>query len=411
MEQPVKNRATLVLPAGTSAGIETAFLYGADAVYAGVPGMSLRAKAKITIEEMENFISLSHSKGKKIFLALNLFLRNSDEDNLSFFANVIKQLKPDALIVSDAGVFDFFRKNAQEIPLHISTQANICSLSTAKFWHSLGASQIVLGREVTFSEIKHIIKNKPAHLAIEMFVHGAMCMSFSGRCLLSSYMASRSANSGECAHACRWNYKMYIEEETRPGLFMPIEEDDRGAYILNSKDLCMMSHLHEILEAGIDALKVEGRNKSEYYVASAARAYSSAMNDFYNKGSIDTAMYCAELDKLQNRGYCDGFFNGAPSQNYETTTSDSDWRVAMQVTGHTADGVTIFLKNGFPAGTPIEFLSPHQFKPIMFYPKEDMRSVKEYDIPFSAFNMEKDQVLHFLPKWTVARYCKDGRPL
>jgi putative protease len=398
-------RATLVLPAGSLEQIQTDLLYGADAVYTGAPLLSLRARAKAdSLDEMEECIRIAHSQNKKIYLAVNLILRNSSEDKLLRLSHIMEQLKPDALIVSDAGVFNFFAEAAPHIPLHISTQANVCSYRTAMFWHKLGAKQIVLGRETTFPEIKEILNKKPPRLSIEMFVHGAMCISYSGRCLLSAYMAGRSGNAGECAYSCRWKYKLYAEEELRPGEYFPIEEDANGTYVMSSKDLCLMPHLNEILSAGVDALKIEGRNKSEYYVASTARAYKNAMNDFYNNGTIDTDLYTAELKKLQNRGYTDGFFNGAPEQNYAYTRPESFWRTALQVVGANAEGIEIKITNGFSAGTALEFLSPAQFTPITICSPEQMKSANIYTVPYCLFAIPKSEALAKLPKWTVGRF-------
>ncbi|GMO41773.1 MAG: U32 family peptidase [Termitinemataceae bacterium] len=407
-----EKRCKLLLPAGTHGAIQAAFLYGADAVYAGVPDMSLRTKTTITIDEMEESIKIAHNFGKEIYLAVNLFLRNADEKKLSGFTSLVRTLKPDGIIVSDAGVFDFFREATPDLPLHISTQANICSLRTAMFWHKLGARQVVLGREVTFSEIKEIIKNKPSSLAVEMFVHGAMCMSYSGRCLLSAFMASRSANAGACAHSCRWKYKTYaIEEEKRPGQFMPILEDDNGTYILNSKDLCLMPHLNEILSAGVDALKVEGRNKTEYYVACTARSYSAAIKEFYDTRNINTDMYVSELNKIQNRGYTEGFFNNDPKQNYCSTTSDSEWRAALLVSGHTSNGMTLIIKNGFLNGQQLEILSPKRFEPFVISAPQAMKITEQYVLPYDAFNKVLDDtsasnMQKLFPKWTVGRFKK-----
>ena len=351
----------LLLPAGSVESLETAFLYGADAVYAGVPALSLRAGCGLTADALENAIARAHRAGKKIYLTLNLFSKNADVGRLDEFAKTVNRLRPDGLIVSDPGVFMFMREHAAQTPLHVSTQANVGSWLTAKFWRDMGAKVCVLSRETTFADICEIKRRLP-DLKIEMFVHGAMCMSYSGRCLLSAFMAGRSANRGECAHACRWKYKLYLQEEQRPDEFMPVQEDDRGTYILNSRDLCLMPKLDSILRAGIDLLKIEGRNKTPYYVAQTARAYRKAIDDWFNDPeSWRFEKYQAELDTLQNRGYTTGFFESTPdgsAQNYVSTRSDGDWRNAAVIRNWTPDGAEVEIFQKIERGDVLSFLPP-----------------------------------------------------
>lgn len=351
----------LLLPAGSIESLETAFLYGADAVYAGVPALSLRAGCGLTADALENAIERAHAAGKKIYLTLNLFSKNADVGRLDEFAKTVNRLRPDGLIVSDPGVFVFMREHAARTPLHVSTQANVGSWLTAKFWRDLGAKVCVLSRETTFADICEIKRRLP-DLKIEMFVHGAMCMSYSGRCLLSAFMAGRSANRGECAHACRWKYKLYLQEEQRPDEFMLVQEDDRGTYILNSRDLCLMPKLDSILKAGIDLLKIEGRNKTPYYVAQTARAYRRAIDDWFDDPeSWRFEKYQAELDTLQNRGYTTGFFESTPdgsAQNYVSTRSDGDWRNAAVIRRWTPDGAEVEVFQKIERGDVLSFLPP-----------------------------------------------------
>ena len=351
----------LLLPAGSVESLETAFLYGADAVYAGVPALSLRAGCGLTADALENAIARAHRAGKKIYLTLNLFSKNADVGRLDEFAKTVNRLRPDGLIVSDPGVFMFMREHAAQTPLHVSTQANVGSWLTAKFWRDMGAKVCVLSRETTFADICEIKRRLP-DLKIEMFVHGAMCMSYSGRCLLSAFMAGRSANRGECAHACRWKYKLYLQEEQRPDEFMPVQEDDGGTYILNSRDLCLMPKLDSILRAGIDLLKIEGRNKTPYYVAQTARAYRKAIDDWFNDPeSWRFEKYQAELDTLQNRGYTTGFFESTPdgsAQNYVSTRSDGDWRNAAVIRNWTPDGAEVEIFQKIERGDVLSFLPP-----------------------------------------------------
>ena len=396
-------KSELLIPGGSYDRIKTAFMYGADVVYAGTPDMSLRAKSKVSVEEMKECVEYAHSIGKKIYLTVNLYTHNKDIERLPSFANTLKHLSPDGIIIADAGVFRYMRKALPEIPLHVSTQANVCSYETAMFWYDIGAKLCVLGREVSFEELREIRQKVAPDLKLETFIHGSMCMSYSGRCLISNFLAERSSNQGNCAHCCRWNYKMYVkpneelleggkiikeaktlgidinsdtmklfdfylEEQERKGEFLELCEDDKGSYIMNSKDLCLMPKLDKLLSIGIDSLKVEGRNKSEYYAGITSRAYSNAIDAFYKSpDSWNCAPYMNELNTLQNRGYTYGFFEGHlthHAMNYETTRSDGNYRYAGRVSKHTPDGIELEVKNSFSKGETIEFLSPIRFEPI-----------------------------------------------
>ncbi|MCL2335231.1 MAG: U32 family peptidase C-terminal domain-containing protein [Endomicrobia bacterium] len=359
----------LLLPAGSLLKLKTAFLYGADAVYAGTPEMSLRAKSKFPVEEMEEGIRYAHELGKKVYLTLNLFSHNRDALRLENFVKTIKRLNPDGVIVSDPGIFQYVKKEIPGMPLHISTQANVCSWLTVDFWKNLGAELCVLGREVSFAEAVEI-KKRCGGIRLEIFVHGAMCISYSGRCLMSAFMASRSANQGACAHSCRWKYKskLVLEEELRPGEYLEMEEDEHGSYILNSKDLCLMPKLDKILSAGFDSLKIEGRNKSEYYVAQTARVYRKSIDDYFAApASWKPDSYMKELETLQNRGYTTGFFDGIPgqeTQDYKDTASRSQWRNAGIVKDNKDGFLTVEIKNKLKKGDKVEILSPYKYEPV-----------------------------------------------
>lgn len=366
MKKEIK-KPELLLPAGSLLKLKTAFLYGADAVYAGTPEMSLRAKSKFPLEDMEEGISFAHEKGKKVYLTLNLFSHNRDIAKLENHIKTIKHLLPDGIIVSDPGIFKYIKQEMPAMPLHISTQANVCSWMTADFWKNMGADLCVLGREVSFNEALEI-REKCKDIKLEIFVHGAMCISYSGRCLMSAFMASRSANQGACAHSCRWKYKskLVMEEELRPGEYFEMYEDERGSYIMNSKDLCLMLKLDKILAAGFDSLKIEGRNKSAYYAAQTARAYRKAIDDYFNDPSAwAPEPYMRELATLQNRGYTLGFFDGIPSsqaQDYSDTSSKSDWRNIGYVKENRGSALVIDLRNKIVKGDKIEILSPYKFE-------------------------------------------------
>ena len=379
-------KAELLLPAGSLVKLKTAILYGADAVYAGTPDMSLRTQSKFTLEDLEEGIDFVHANGKKIYLTLNLYIHNEEARKLPQFVETLRRLRPDGVLVADPGVFYYLQENAPELKRFVSTQANICSAQTVKFWEQMGASLCVLGREVTFAEMKEIRSECP-NVLLECFVHGAMCMSYSGRCLISNFMADRSANKGKCAHCCRWHYKMHLrlkdgtikeieinpdnskafefllEEEFRPGEYYEVVEDEHGGYLLNSKDMCLMPRLNDILAIGMDSLKVEGRNKTEYYAGTVARAYRQAIDDWYQDAAHwDYGKYMKDLYALQNRGYCLGFHDGKLtniSQNYEYTRTLGEWLFAGSIVEWQGDDAVFEIRNYINSGEPIEFLIPH----------------------------------------------------
>lgn len=350
----------LLAPAGTLDAFKTAILYGADAIYAGLPGFSMRARAKITTDEVKQGIDLAHAAGKKVYLAFNLFAHDHEYAHLPRVSETINYLRPDALIVSDPGIVVWVREHHPDIPIHISTQANICSAHAVKFWQAAGAKLCVLAREVSHSEFKTIRAACP-DVGLEIFVHGAMCMSYSGRCLLSNFITGRPANRGACAQLCRWKYDVVLREH-ESGIEMPITEDDRGAYIMNSKDLCLMPRLREVIESAPDSLKIEGRNRSEYYVGSVTRAYRAALDAYAaDPMGFDPEPFMNDLLRLETRGYTTAFFDGnltADSHNYETTRSTSDYHAAGVITNVTDENITFELRNEIKQGDEIAFLLP-----------------------------------------------------
>lgn len=350
----------LLAPAGTLDAFRTAILYGADAIYAGLPGFSMRARAKITTEEVKQGIDLAHAAGKRVYLAFNLFAHDAEYANMPRVSQIINYLKPDALIVSDPGVVMWVRENHPDIPIHISTQANICSAASVKFWQRAGASLCVLAREVSHAEFKTIRAACP-DIKLEIFVHGAMCMAYSGRCLLSNFITGRPANRGACAQLCRWKYDVILREHDT-GIEMPIDEDEHGAYILNSRDLCLMPRLADVLESAPDSLKIEGRNRSEYYVASVVHAYRAAMDAWAaDPEHFDPAPFMDDLNKLETRGYTTAFFDGPlpdTAHNFESARSMSDFHAAGVVVAMTDEKITFELRNETHAGDEITFLVP-----------------------------------------------------
>ena len=351
----------LLAPAGTLDAFKTAILYGADAIYAGLPGFSMRARAKITADQVRAGIELAHAAGRKVYLAFNLFAHERDFENMPRVADMIKYLKPDALIISDPGVMMWVRENFPDMPIHISTQANICSAASVKFWQAAGARLCVLAREVSHPEFRQI-REKCPDVGLEIFVHGAMCMSYSGRCLLSNFITGRPANRGACAQLCRWKYDVILREH-ESGIEMPIEEDDRGAYIMNARDLCLMPRLREVIESRPDSLKIEGRNRSEYYVGAVVHAYRAALDAYArNPAEFDPASYMAELERLETRGYTTAFFDGPAgpdAHNYETGRSVSQYHAAGVVTATDAEKITLELRNEIKQGDTINFIVPH----------------------------------------------------
>ncbi len=355
-----KKLPELLAPAGTLDAFKTAILYGADAIYAGLPGFSMRARAKINVEEVKQGIDLAHAAGKKVYLAFNLFAHDHEYANMPRVSEIINYLQPDALIVSDPGIMTYVRENHPEIPIHISTQANICSAKTVKFWQNAGAKLCVLAREVSHNEFKTIRAECP-DVGLEIFVHGAMCMSYSGRCLLSNFITGRPANRGACAQLCRWKYDVILREHDS-GVEMPIDEDERGAYIMNSKDLCLMPRLAEVVSANPDSLKIEGRNRSEYYVGSVVHAYRCALDAYAaDPENFNPAPFMENLNRLETRGYTTAFFDGPvtpDAHNYETTRSTSEFHAAGVITAVDDENITFELRNETRTGDEITFILP-----------------------------------------------------
>lgn len=302
----------LLMPAGNLEKLEYAVRYGANAVYLGVVDFSLRAMRKgeiITLENLKSAVELAHKLGAKAYLTLNIFAFNSDIKHLEECMDIIKDAKPDAILVSDFGILRLIKRYMPDVDIHISTQTNILNYECVKFWQDMGASRVVLARELSIPEIAEIKKQVP-NMEVECFIHGSQCVSFSGRCLLSDYFTNgeRKANSGNCSQPCRWSYKLV--EETRPGQYYEINQDERGSHILSPKDLCLVNHLKEMIDAGVDSFKVEGRTKSLYYVSAVAKTYRAAIDEIMANPDADMEKYFLELKKVGNRGYTTGFALG-----------------------------------------------------------------------------------------------------
>lgn len=439
-----EHRSELLMPAGNLRKLKMAILYGADAVYLGTPDMSLRTKSEFSLDDVIEGVEFCHAHGRRAYLTLNLFSHNKDIPKLDEYIQTVRKVKPDGLIVADPGVFQYVRERAPEIPLHVSTQANICSWLSVQFWEQQGAELVVMAREVSFPELAEI-REKCPDIKLEAFIHGAMCMTYSGRCLLSNFMAERGANQGNCANSCRWNYKFHLrmkdgtvqeltidednigmfefllEEGVRPGEFLPIQEDERGSYILNSKDLCLMPKLDDYLRIGVDSLKVEGRGKSEYYAAVVARAYRMAIDDYYaDPENWDPRPYMEELETVGNRGYTLAFHKGRLtnlSHGYEHTASIAQWEYAGVVSEVRDDAFYVEIKNKLEAGEVLEFVSPTARNTLLLraYEFEDAKSGEMKSVihgstktiirvPFSLFEHEDiDDLRRNFPAFTVMR--------
>lgn len=354
----------LLAPAGNLEKLKIAFQYGADAVYFGGGEFNLRAAAQnFTYDDMREGVKIAHSLGKKMYCTVNVMPRNEDLDRLPEFLKTLEEIGIDAVLVSDLGVFSSVKKHTK-LPIHISTQANTTNYEAVNMWGTLGAERIVLARECSLEEIKEIHNNIPDDLELEVFVHGAMCMSYSGRCLLSSYMTGRDSNRGACAQSCRWNYALV--EAKRPGQYFPIEEDAHGTYIMNSKDLCMIEHIPEMIEAGIASLKIEGRNKSEYYVAIIVNAYRKAIDLYFEdpeKYELPKVLL-DEMYKVSHREYETGFFFKEPKEEsiiYHTNDHVREYDVVAIVHEYDEETqiATCKQRNKFVKGDKVEILSPN----------------------------------------------------
>ena len=354
----------LLIPASSLEVLKIAVIFGADAVYIGGEAFGLRAKAKnFSKKDMEEGIKFAHEHGVKVYVTANILAHNGDLEGAREYFRELGEMNPDALIIADPGMFMLAGEECPHIERHISTQANNTNYETYRFWHKLGATRVVSARELSLEEIKEIRANIPDELEIETFVHGAMCISYSGRCLLSNYFTGRDANQGACTHPCRWKYS--IVEETRPGEYMPVYENERGTYIFNSKDLCMIEHIPELLEAGIDSLKIEGRMKTALYVATVARTYRKAIDDYQKDPELykkNMPWYLEQISNCTYRQFTTGFFFGKPdetTQIYDSNTYVKEYTY-LGIIGEEREGTyRIEQRNKFSVGEKIEVMKPN----------------------------------------------------
>ena len=376
----------LLIPASSLEVLKVAVMYGADAVYIGGDAFGLRAKAKnFSLEDMKEGIEFAHARNVKVYVTANILAHNYDLDGARKYFEELKTIGPDAVIISDPGMFTIAKEVMPDTDIHISTQANNTNYMTFKFWWEQGAKRVVTARELSLNEIKKIREEIPDDMEIETFIHGAMCISYSGRCLLSSFMAGRDANRGACTHPCRWKYS--IVEESRPGEYMPVYENERGTYIFNSKDLCMIEHIPEMVSSGIDSFKIEGRMKTALYVATVARTYRLAIDEFLKDPELykrRIPFYKSEISKCTYRQYTTGFFFGKPDENtqiYDTNTYVKEYTYLGIVDEKNEQGLYhIEQRNKFSVGETIEVMKPNgdnilvQVKRIVDEKGQDMES-------------------------------------
>jgi len=403
-------KTELLIPASSLEVLKAAVLYGADAVYIGGDLYSLRAKARnFSREDMEEGISYAHAHGVKVYVTANIVAHNEDLPGIRSYFQSLRSMAPDALIISDPGVFMIAGQECPDIDVHISTQANSTNYATYDFWHRMGAKRVVAARELSLSELAEIRKEIPKDMEVEAFVHGAMCISHSGRCLLSSYFTGRSANMGECTHPCRWKY--YVMEESRPGEYLPVEENDRGTYIFNSRDLCMIEHVPELIEAGIDSFKIEGRMKTALYVAAVARTWRRAIDDYMVSEELyrkNLPYYRQEIAKCTYRRFCTGFYFGKPgeeAQIYDASTYIKEYTYIGIISETDDKGMCkISQKNKFSAGEEIEVMVPdgsNLILPVLAMEDEDRNPIHSAPHPRQEIWIDFGRALE--PGWLLRR--------
>ena len=406
------NEVELLAPAGSFEKAKIAFLYGADAVYMGTKSLSLRTRVNIEDDEVEKTIEYAHSIGKKVYVAMNIFAWDEKYDEIEKVAKDLNKIKPDGIIASDGGVIEALKKYAPDVDIHISTQANVVSYHTSEFWYKNGAKRVILGREMNKEQIKELVKRKPKDLEVEMFVHGAICFSYSGRCFLSDFLSGRSANLGDCIQNCRWAYNMYVEEKNNPGQLMPVETDDKGTYIFSSKDLCLIKEIPEIIEMGVDSLKIEGRLKTEYYLASVVNAYRAAIDDYKkDPENYDYTKYLNELEKTKTRGLTTFYFNDRENkdiQEYEGKQYNLEYEYGGKVVGFDNDKVIIEIKNKLSIGDEIEVIVPREIEVKKFKIEKlwDIENDEEIDTvnPGKAFQKVKMKIPYEVKEnWILRR--------
>ena len=397
----------LLAPAGSFEKAKVAFMYGADAVYCGTGALSLRSRSPITDEELEKIVNYAHSIGKRVHVTLNTYASDDLYDAMEKQIRMLDQIKVDAIIAADGGVIQMIHEIAPNIDIHISTQANTLSAHTAKFWKKNGAKRVILSREMNKEDIRNLIKNIPDDLETEMFIHGAICWAYSGRCFLSQYMSGRSANCGDCAQSCRWKYNVYIEEVNNPGNIMPFEGYENGTYVMSSKDLCLINDIPQILDLGVSSCKIEGRLKSEYYLASVVNAYRMAIDDYVDDpNNFDSSIYMNELNKTKTRDVTDFFFNKKSlddNVSYDNKQYNLEYEYGGQVTKYSDDKSVVKIGNKLLVGDDMEVIIPGKIEPVKFKINEMWDVETGESVDFVNPGRTGQSILMKLPK-----ECKNG---
>ena len=364
-------KVELLAPAGSYEKAKIAFLYGADAVYCGTSSLSLRTRADMENDDLEKTIKYAKKIEKKVYVTLNIFAWDEKYEEIIEMAKKLEELKPSGVIVADGGVMEVMKQYAPSVPINVSTQANIVSMHSANFWRNNGAKRMIMAREMNKQQLKYIMENKPEDMEIEIFVHGAICFAFSGRCFLSDFLSCRSANLGECSQSCRWSYNLYAEEKNNPGELMPIEESEYGTSIFSSKDLCLIKEIPEIIEIGVDSLKIEGRLKTEYYIASVINAYRNAIDDYEKTPeNYDYTKYLKEIEKVKTRKLTTFYFNDRTNkdiQDFSGRQYNEDYEFGGKVISYQEnDKYVIEIKNKLQVGDEMEIIIPYQIEPYSF---------------------------------------------
>ncbi len=360
----------LLAPAGSFEKAKIAFKYGADAVYCGTSSLSLRTRADMDNDDLIKTIKYAHSIGKRVHVTLNIFAWDEKYEEIIEMAKILNEVKPDAIIAADGGVIEVLKEYAPNVPIHVSTQANIVSLRDCNFWYKNGAKRVIMAREMNKEQLKYIMENKPDDLEVEMFGHGSICFAFSGRCFLSDFLCGRSANLGDCAQSCRWSYNLYAEEKNNPGGLMPIEINEHGTSIFSSKDLCLIKEIPEIIEMGLDSLKIEGRLKTEYYIASVINVYRNAIDDYMKSPKdYDATKYLKEIEKVKTREFTTFYFNDRNNkdiQDYTGRQYNDNYEFGGKIVENEEERTIIEIKNKLTVGDELEIIVPYQLEPVTF---------------------------------------------
>ena len=361
----------LLAPAGSLEKAKVAFLYGADAVYAGTAKLSLRSRAEMNSDDLEDTIKYAHSLGKKVYVAMNIYAYDEDYEEIRKDIKRLDSINADAIIASDPGIIACIKEVAPNMEIHISTQANVTSLESAKFWYNQGAKRVILARELSKDRIEYMMKNKPQDLEVEMFIHGAICYAYSGRCYLSQYLSDRGANCGDCSQPCRWQYKLSAEEVNKPGSVINIDYDEKGTYIFSSKDLCLLKQIPVISDMQMDSLKVEGRLKTDYYLATIIRAYRKAIDDYYaSPENWDYMKYLPEIEKVKTRGLSEFYFTNPKNQDihdFDGFSENLKYEYGARVKQELEDGLYLVeIRNKLSQGDTLDVMIPGTIEPHEF---------------------------------------------